>query len=116
MMLALLIDAEPFSQVVFVHDYIQMRFQELGLTIWNSMTLEMDGKVFSRGTLGFCDMLCSLIEQRVADVSFVEGVSAAIVFQHGIVVTIGLGTEDAKGPEAFILADTTGLVIVEQNV
>ena len=53
---ALLLNCE-LSQVTFVHDYIQLTFQDVGLSAYNHVTLEANDTRLAQGDIGFCDLL-----------------------------------------------------------
>ena len=65
-MLDLLLDADPLSQVVFIHDYVQLVFQEMRLSIYNPISIKID-RILNRNDLGFHDKLIGLIGGRVKD-------------------------------------------------
>lgn len=113
-MLNLLAKAEPLSKVVFIYDYIQLGFQGgYGLTLWNPVTINCEGASLKRDSAGFCDVLCSLIGQRVISVSYREHEKASFVFESGKIVTVSLAPQDFSGSEAFMLSNDEGLMVVE---
>jgi len=61
--------SEPLSQVVFIHDYLQLIFQDEGFNIYNLAEVERHGVKVSQGQPGFCDAVVSLIGQRVVAAS-----------------------------------------------
>ena len=56
-MIDLLLDVEPLSQVVFVHDYIQLAFQDTYFSLYNQVTVIRHDNLLTRNDLGFCDEL-----------------------------------------------------------
>jgi len=114
-MLDVLLDAEPLSQVVFVHDYIQLIFQGTYFNLYNRVTVHRGGCTLAASDSGFADELRRLIGQRVVDTTSEERQFSAVKFEHGTQVSVSLRAEDAKGPEAFELGDNKGLCVVEQN-
>ena len=114
-MLDVLLDAEPLSQVVFVHDYIQLVFQDTYFSLHNRVSVHRAGCTLKDSDVGFADELRRLIGQRVVDTSSEAGRFSAIKFERGTQVSVSLRCEDANGPEAFELGDNNGLCVVEQN-
>ena len=107
--------AEPLSQVVFVHNYVQFRFQDVVLSVFSRLTVTSDGRVLNRPDPGFCDALVKLIEKRVAATEYSEGKHMRLTFTGGSVVSVSLRGEDAMGPELFLL-DRPGLPTVVGRV
>jgi len=114
-MLDVLLDAEPLSEVRFVHDYVHLVFQGTTLSCYNPVSVQSEGGPLTRLDSGFCDGLCRLIGHRVVDTVFVEGVKASVRFANETVVSISLTPGAGVGPEAFMLSDQSGLCVVEQN-
>ena len=114
-MLDVLLDAEPLSQVVFVHDYIQLVFQGTYFNLYNRVTVHRGGCTLGPSDAGFADELRRLIGERVIDTLSEEGQFSAVKFERGTQVSVSLRAEDANGPEAFELGDNKGLCVVEQN-
>jgi hypothetical protein len=111
-MLDLLLDAEPLSQVVFIHNYIQLVFQGMSFNLYGAVTLYRSGCTLMRKDVGFCDELCRLIDQRVVSTTSEYGQYAAITFSGGTTVSVSVRPEDNVGPEAFYLGDNKGLMVV----
>lgn len=114
-MLDVLLDAEPLSQVVFIHDYIQLVFQDTYFNLYNRVTVHRGGCNLKSSDVGFADELRRLIGERVVDTSSEEGQFSAVKFECGTQISVSLRAEDANGPEAFELGDSKGLCVVEQN-
>jgi hypothetical protein len=111
-MIEQLLKSSPLSQVIFVHDYIQLIFESIGLSIFNKVELHSDGKVLQRKDLGFCDPLVSLIDQPVAKIEIEIDKDFSITFENLTTLVISLHPNDAIGPEAFQLVDGQGVIIV----
>ncbi len=107
--------AELLSQVIFIHDYIQFRFEPMTLTLLNAVSVKSASKDLTRNDLGFCDTLCALIGQRILDMSIIDKESASFVFESGTIVRLGLAPDDGTGPEAFTIFDGYAFMLVEQN-
>jgi hypothetical protein len=114
-MLECLTKADPLSQVIFINDYIQLRFEPITLTLLNAVSVKSASKNLVRNDLGFCDMLCALIGQRILDMSVMDKESASFLFESGTIVRVGLAPDDATGPEAFTIFDSHGFMLIEQN-
>jgi hypothetical protein len=104
---------DPLSQVVFVHDYVQLVFQDCAFTLHNLATLTVGGVVLTQGEAGFCDALVSLIEQP-ARVEASSG-SLSLHFSGGAVVSVATSGAMVRGPEAWQFCRLGGPAVVEQN-
>ena len=60
---------EPLSAVNFVHDYIQLVFQDTGVNAYTAIELTTPDKALRSGDLGFCDALVSLVGASPTDVT-----------------------------------------------
>ena len=108
-------NAEPLSQVVFVHDYVQFRFQDLVLSVFSRLTVSLNGRALKRHDPGFCDALVTLIEKRVVTTDYSEGEHMRLTFADDSLLNVSLRSEDAAGPELFLL-DRPGLPAVVGRV
>jgi hypothetical protein len=106
--------AEAMSQVVFVHDYIQLVFQDDGFSIYNRATLHIGANLFIQGQPGFCDQLVALIGQR-AVVTAGPDHSLELAFDGGVRFAVPMG-DSATGPEAWQFHSLEGPIVVVQNV
>jgi hypothetical protein len=102
---------EPPSQVVFIHDYIQLVFQDEGFNVYNVATLSSASGSYRTGGPGFADALVALIGEKVVDVA--EPLS--LQFSSGASLTVSFEPTDVRGPEAFEFHGRDGLMLVEQN-
>jgi hypothetical protein len=107
-----LLPADPMSQVVFVHDYLQLVFQGSCFSIYNLATLHEDGVLLEQGQPGFCDKLVGLIGQALSMVSSIGESSLTLTFLNGAVLAVA---PDGSGPEAWQFNSLGGLIVVEQN-
>jgi len=107
--------SEPLSQVVFVHSYVQLRFQDEGFSIYNVSEIELDGAKLTQGQPGYCDAMVSLIEQRVVDVSESDRHVLVLVFERGARFSVRCDHEAILGPEAFEFWGNDQDLIVQQN-
>lgn len=104
----------PLSQVVFVHDYIQLVFQEEGFSLYNSVVVRLDDVEYEQGQTGFADALVSFIGKAVVAVGASDECALVLYFECGAQVEV-LKIRGATGPEAFQFNGPHGLTIVEQN-
>ncbi|OQW69577.1 MAG: hypothetical protein BVN34_04500 [Proteobacteria bacterium ST_bin12] len=101
---------EPLSQVVFIHDYFQLVFQNAGFSIYNPSELIQSGTSLSRGQPGFCDGLVNLIGQPLISAS--ASPTLSLTFQGGALVVVA---RSGAGPEAWQYNSLGGPIVVEQN-
>lgn len=104
---------DPLSQVVFVHDYLQLFFQDCAFSIYNLATYTAGDITLTQGDAGFCDALVALIEQA-ARVEALPG-KLSLHFDKGAVVSIPSTDETIRGPEAWQFSRLGGPTVVEQN-
>lgn len=107
-----LLPADPLSQVVFVHNYLQLVFQNSGFSIYNAATLLSNGVAVERGQSGFCDKLVGLIGQPLLGVVAPDDSSLILTFQDGSVLSVA---SVGSGPEAWQFNSISGPVVVAQN-
>ena len=101
---------DPLSQVVFVHDYVQLVFQDCGFSFFNRLTYRHGDSALNQGDRGFCDSLVSLIDHTGSVES--EGGELTLRFSNGASVTVA---KDGPGPEAWMFTELCGPTVVEQN-
>lgn len=99
-----LVPVEPLSQVVFIHDYFQLVFQEERFTVYNRAAVAEGANLIRQGSTGFCDKLVGLIGQRVVAVTRTDAHVLCLRFSDGAAFQIEVD-EDRLWPEAF---DFTG--------
>jgi hypothetical protein len=103
---------EPLSQVVFVHDYIQLVFHDSGFSIHNDSELLIDGVRYIRHKPGYCDALVSLIGQHVQLTAASDDVSLKLIFDSGAEFLV---LDTGTGPEAWEYSSKDGPIVVESN-
>jgi hypothetical protein len=106
---------EALSQVVFIHDYIQLVFQHEGFSIYNAAEVVRDGGVIRQGQIGYCDALVSLINQRVTSVAVAEPYKLSLTFESGVEFHVLSGDDATNSPEAYEFRGADNLWIVESN-
>jgi hypothetical protein len=106
--------AEPLSQVVFIHDYVQLVFQDERLSIYNPIAVSDAQSDLSCGGLGLRDALVGLIGQSAVSVAPPESFVLALSFERGQSVLVS--KRGATGiAEAFEFRGNDNLVVVEPN-
>ena len=104
---------DPLSQVVFVHDYLQLVFQDCAFTLYNCATYTKGTTALRQGQIGFCDALVSLIDQDAR--TEVRSESLVLHFTSGAVVSVPTSGPNARGPEAWQFNRLGAPPVVEQN-
>ena len=104
---------DPLSQVVFVHDYLQLVFQDCGFTLYNLATYSHGDVVFRQGQPGFCDALVALIDQTAR--AEARNDSLLLHFVKGAVVSVPTSGQNVRGPVAWQFNRLGGPIVVEQN-
>ncbi len=104
---------EPLSQVVFVHDYLQLVFQDRVFTLYNVATCSTGSGDFRQGEPGFCDCLVSLIDQTARAEALPD--KLLLRFSNGAVVSVHVSRSGVRGPEAWQFGQLGGPTVVEQN-
>jgi hypothetical protein len=106
---------EPLTQVVFVFNYFQLRFEDEVFSIFNLAVLEKEGTCLRQGEAGFCDALVGLIGQSATELPDGEDDALRMAFSGGVVLRV-LASDDAiRGPEAWTFLNHEGVMVVEQN-
>jgi hypothetical protein len=110
-----LVPTEALSQVVFIHDYIQLIFQGEGFSLYSRVALAKQGREILQGSDGFADEITRLIGQRVSAAGATNRSKLEMQFEGGSVVWILHGQENERGQEAFQYSNCDGVIVVEQN-
>jgi hypothetical protein len=109
-------DLQPqdlLSEVVFVHDYVQLVFQDCGFTLYNPLIYRDKGVTLTQGDAGFCDALVKLIGSSAT----VETAPLQLVirFCNGASVHVATSDNSIHGPEAWTFSRLGHPLVVEQN-
>ena len=104
---------DTLSQVVFVHDHLQLVFQDCSFTLYNVATYTQGSLTLRQGQAGFCDALVELIDQPAR----IELRSGKLVLQFlgGASISVPNSGQDVRGPEAWQFGRLGGPQVVEQN-
>ena len=108
--------SEPLSQVVFIHDYFQLIFQDEGLNIYNVAEIEHRRVNVAQSEPGFCDALVSLIGQGVTEVSCSDSHVLTLSFDKGVHLVVRSDNDAVRGPEAFEFSGKSQFAVVKQNI
>lgn len=107
--------AEPLSSVVFNVDYIQLRFQDDGLSLYNDVEWQHNGVCLVKGAAGFCDALVGLIRQRAMSVLAEDTGLLTLAFENGALLRTLPLRESQHWPEAWQLNRLPDVIVVGQN-
>jgi hypothetical protein len=102
---------EALTQVVFVHDYVQLVFEDERLSVYNMATVSVRGGILRTGAPRFAEALVALIGQRAEVIAS----PFSLRFSNGATFTISFAPEDVRGPEAFTFVGKGGLMVADQN-
>ena len=114
-MLATIKPKLPLSQVIFIHDYVQLVFQEARFTLYNEVTIAINEGLVAQGQVGFADALVGLLEQKVESASATALYSLELSFEQGAVVRVSRYDIHNPGPEAFMIHTDDGGIEIEMN-
>ena len=103
------------SHVVFIHDYLQLVFQDESFSIYNLAEVECGGDKVRQGHPGFCDAVVGLIGQRVIEVSCSDAYALRLSFEEGAHFTVRDDDEAITGPEAFQFIGKNQPPVIDQN-
>lgn len=104
------------SQVIFIHDYFQLVFQDDIFTVYNVAEIQTGEISISQGSAGFCDALVALIGQRLESVSGPQTEPLVLQFENGSRFVVPVSGPAARGPEAWQFGTYNGPVVVQENV
>lgn len=105
---------EPVTQVVFVHDYVQLVFETATLSIYNSMWFRgLQGEEVDRGHTGFADALVGVIGTKACSVD--RSAAECLVLQFEGKGRLAVA-HDSSGPEAFQFNTAAGSFVMQQNI
>jgi len=108
---------EPLTQVVFVHDYVQLVFDTEILSVYNPMSFRgSQGEGLEQGQIGFADALVGLIGAKASSVNTSQAECLALQFENNGRLAVRRGTDEVPGPEAFQFSSVAGHVVVQQNI
>lgn len=71
---------EELTAVQFVHDYLQLHFQDKGFSFYIWPTIVIGNKTYKFGDTEYRNKLCDTIGQKVRGISIIETISLTIDF------------------------------------
>src|SRR6201999_4008006 len=87
---------EPLTQVVFVHDYVQLGFEAEILSVYNPMRFRgVQGEELTQGQIGFADALVGLIVAKASCVDTSQVESLALQFETKGRLAVMRGTDES---------------------
>jgi hypothetical protein len=107
---AALLPAAELTQVVFVHDYLQLVFDGERFSVYNRAALKVSGQILPQGAPGFADALVRLIGRRALDAQTEP--SLVLQFEGGVSFAV---ESSGVGPEAWQYDGNGGEIVVAQN-
>ena len=95
------LEGSKLTQVCFVHDYIQLVFQDNGGSIYNPLTVIQKNQFLKKGDLGYADSLVDHIGLKIIKVRYSEEEVVVFSFENGTGFSVSLRPEDySECPEA----------------
>ena len=91
------------THVEFVHDFVQLRFGEYTLTIFNPIVARIGDETLTSDHPDFQHALRNRIHDKVEGIAFQQNKSAELRFATDCVISILLTEADYSGPEAMEL-------------
>src|SRR5678816_4350335 len=96
-----LVPERPLSEVVFVHDYLQLGFQDARFNLYNTTRVSSSSGESLQGQLEFPATLVGLIGQRVQTERESSESVLELIFEGGTCLQVLRGSEHVRTPEAF---------------
>ena len=100
------------TSITFIWDYLQLSFDETGLTLYNYPNILRAREVFSLKIPGYRDLFCSLIGKKVVKVEEVPKKFIRVYFDADIVIEVSLLAEMYNSPEIAMLTSVGNLIVV----
>lgn len=91
----------PLSSVTFVHDYVQLGFDGLGIKVTNPWTVRTGDINVTSCSPGFRDALCAQIGKIVSSVEIRNADAFIITFDDRSLLSVSLRDADYRSPEAL---------------
>ena len=106
--------APPLSRVSLPHDYVQLHFEQIVLTLYSRLRLIVENNILAQDNPGFAGALAALIGQRVLTADYASEQHLSLSFSGGTVLTASLRADETIGPELFQLRGPGLPLLVEQ--
>ena len=110
-----LLPDEPLTEVIFVHDYVQLGFQGPRFSLYNLTRVSHAGGSAMQGEPEFAGALVQLIGQRVERVTHGTMAALELHFSGGASVQVLCGAQYESGPESFQFSREGQPLVVGQN-
>ncbi len=94
------IDGEELKSVEFVEDYLQLRFGEPLLKLYDWPHILLTDSSVAFGEPEYRNALCAQIGETVEKAMLEEGDALTVEFANGIVFALSLREEDVDSPES----------------
>jgi hypothetical protein len=99
--------SDGLEQVVFIHDYIQLVFGDVRISLYGATSVRGNHSVYGREEPGFCDALVKLIGQRAIALDAAADCRLTIEFASGetivVLPTVGPESWEYAGSGEFIV-------------
>lgn len=99
------------SQVCFVHDYLQLVFEDYGVTVNNPLTVIQKNQSLTKETVGYADSLVGYIGKTLNSVTNSEN-KFIFSFNDETNFSVSLRSEDYYCPEAIVFHIDKDIVVV----
>jgi hypothetical protein len=100
------IEGEELKAVEFVEDFLQLRFGEPLLMLYNWPYVMLPDFSVAYGEPEYRNALCAQIGEQVSTASLEEGSTLTIEFGNGVVFGLSLREEDLDGPDSGSYSET----------
>ena len=107
-----MVEGRHLSSVEFVHDYVQLRFDGLTLTVNAPLSVSVTGSTYGQLSPLFADSLRDRIGQRVRRAVAIVDDRMSIELTDGTTIEVSLKDDDQVSPEAVVLTDEKGGTVV----
>ena len=94
------IEGEELKAVVFVEDYLELRFGTPVLTLYSWPYVMLTDFSVAYGEPEYRNALCSQIGEQVTTATLEEGGALTIEFGNGVVLGLSLREEDLDQPQS----------------
>jgi len=100
------LEGRELTAVEFVLDYVQFRFDEPVLTLYEWPSLLLSDFSLAHGEPEYRNGLCAQIGEEVEIATLEEGDSLTVKLASGVVIALSLREEDLTAPQAGAFSET----------
>ncbi len=108
------LEGKELTAVEFVLDYLQLRFDEPLLTLYEWPTLLLPDFSLAHGEPEYRNGLCAQIGEEVELATLEEGDALTVKFSSGVVIALSLREEDLTAPQAGAFSETGSSADIEE--